>query len=500
MFSFVMEIEGVDFLEALKILADKAGVELKSLDPKYKNERIRLLRLMEEAKDFYEAELKKRDDVTGYLRNRGVKEETVKNFGVGFAPDGWGNLRDFLDKKGYSQKEMEKVGMIAAGGNLKSQRYYDRFRNRIMFPIASSSGQIVGFSGRIFGESSQESAGKYINTPQTVLYDKSKILYCFDKAKNEIRRKDFCVVVEGQMDAIMSHQAGLINTVAVSGTAMTREHLNLIKRLTQNIVIAFDKDEAGIGAASRGIDLALADDFEVKVAVVETGKDPADVVKENPKEWLKTVQQAKNVLEFYLGLFSDRKDVEKKVLPYVALLPSEIDKAHWVKEIAERLRVKEESVWREMEKTKPALSDAKPNLKSESFAKRKTRFELLSDRLAGLVFWQKDTKDDELRAVIDKIVEEEKVILNQYVKEGQSVRLAFEAELFYSETKSLKNEIDKIRLDLRKETIRSELVKIAEKIKDLESVGRDLPASKEKEEELKKYLNQFHELTKKLNE
>ena len=340
---------------------------------------------------------------------------------------------------------------------------------------------------------------KYINTPQTILYDKSKILYCFDKAKNEIRRKDFCIVVEGQMDAIMSHQAGVANTVAVSGTALSKDHLNLIKRLTQNIVIAFDKDEAGLGAASRGIDLALTDGFEVKIAVIEFGKDPADVVKENPEEWIKTVGGAKNILEFYLGLFNSRKDIEKKVLPYVALLPSEMEQSHWVREIADRLRIREESVWREMEKIKPALSTLKPDFQQESSPNRRTRLELLRDRLVGFVFWRKNTDDAELKDIINKIIGKKGINLDQYVKEDQSAKLAFEAELFYSETQSLKEEIDKIMREFEREETKSELEEITEKIRNLES-DKSGSITREKEEKLKKYLNDFHVLTKKLNE
>ena len=209
--------------------------------------------------------------------------------------------------------------------------YYDRFRSRIMFPIANASGQTVGFSGRIFGEEGTDSGGKYINSPQTVLYDKSKILYGFDKAKNEIRKKDACVIVEGQMDAVMSHQAGAANAAAVSGTALTIDHLRLIKRLTDKIIMAFDKDEAGARASSKGIDMALEEGFEVKIAVSPSGKDPADAVLDNPESWLKAVNEAKNVIEFYLELFDDRKDIERKILPYIAVLPSEMEKAGWVK-------------------------------------------------------------------------------------------------------------------------------------------------------------------------
>ena len=330
MFSFIMEIEGVDFLESLKILADRAGVEVEKIDKKQQSERLRLLQLIGESVKFYEFELRKNADVVAYLKKRGMKGETAKSFNLGFAPAGWRNLHDYLKDKDYSDFEMEKAGMIVKSDKAQTG-YYDRFRSRIMFPIFNASGQAVGFSGRIFGEEGTDSGGKYINSPQTVLYDKSRILYGFDKAKNEIRKKDACVIMEGQMDAVMSHQAGVVNAAAVSGTALTIDHLRLIKRLTDKIIMAFDKDEAGARASSKGIDMALAEGFEVKIAVSPSGKDPADAVLDNPESWLKAVSEAKNVIEFYLELFDDRKDIERKILPYIAVLPSEMEKAGWVK-------------------------------------------------------------------------------------------------------------------------------------------------------------------------
>ena len=240
-----------------------------------------------------------------------MKGDLAKSFGIGFAPAGWRNLHDFLKGKKYSETEMEKAGMIVKSTKAQAG-YYDRFRSRIMFPIFNASGEIVGFSGRIFGEDGVDSGGKYINSPQTVLYDKSKVLYGFNKAKDEIRKKDICVVVEGQMDVVMSHQAGIANAVAVSGTALTTDHLKLIKRLTDKIIMAFDKDEAGARASSKGIDMALADGFDVKIAVAPSGKDPADAVLDNPESWVKAVNEAKNVIEFYMELFNDKKRHRKK--------------------------------------------------------------------------------------------------------------------------------------------------------------------------------------------
>jgi len=494
-FSFVMEIEGAEFPEALKILANRAGVELKPIDREYQNERLRLLKLMEEAKRFYEAELKKHKDVIEYLKNRGLKGETAKSFGIGFVPAEWRALYSFLKSSKYSDSEIEKSGMV-----VKSDKgYYDRFRSRIMFPISSASGQIVGFSGRIFGKEDETTGGRYINTPQTILYDKSRVLYGFDKAKGEIRKKDNCILVEGQMDVIMSHQAGITNTVAVSGTSLTNEHLRIIKRLTDNLTIAFDKDEAGKGAAGRGIDSALAEGFEVKVAIIPSGKDPADAVKENPKEWKEAVAQSKNIIEFYLEFLknpiderANRKEIEKIVLPYVAILPSEMEKAHWVNEIAKRLHIKEDAVWSELRrKVRAPISDV-----SVEVPKLKTtypRFQLLKDRLYGFILWQKKTDDEELKRTINKIIEKEKIDLNEPEILKIAEKIIFEAELFYSGTESLKNEFEKLILEFEKERIKSELLAITEKIRECEIVSG-------KKDELEKCLKEFYNLSKKLSE
>lgn len=479
-FSFIMEIEGVEFPEALKILADRAGVELKPIDRKYQSERLRLLKLMEDAKKFYEAELKKNKDVIEYLKSRDLKGETAKSFNIGFAPDDWRNLCAFLKSKKYTDVEIEKSGM-----SVKSDKgYYDRFRNRIMFPIYSSSGQVVGFSGRIFGPETETSGGKYINTPQTILYDKSRLLYAFDKAKNEIRKKDNCILVEGQMDVIMSHQTGISNTVAVSGTSLTNEHLKIIKRLTENLTLAFDKDEAGEVAAGRGIDLALAEGFEVRVAVATSGKDPADSVKENSKEWEEALAGAKNVIEFYLESLENRKEIEKIVLPYVAIIPSEMEKAHWVKEIAKKINIGEEAVWAELKKIR--INKIKEEEKIEQ-KEEFSRLKFLEERLCGFMLWQKNSEDKELKDLINKIITEEEINLIEDEK------IVFEAELFYSGAECLKAELEKLLCEFKKEKIKSGLIAITQKIRICE-------ANPESKNELEKCLKEFYNLSKKLNE
>jgi len=501
MFSFVMEIEGIDFLESLKILADRAGVEVEKIDKNRQNERLKLLQLMDEAVKFYETELRKNADVVAYLKKRGMKGETAKAFNIGFAPAGWNNLRDYLKDKGYSESEMEKAGMVIKSAKAQAG-YYDRFRSRIMFPINSASGQTVGFSGRIFGEEGTDSGGKYINSPQTVLYDKSGILYGFDKAKNEIRKKDACVIVEGQMDAVMSHQAGAANTVAVSGTALTFEHLKLIKRLTEKIIMAFDKDEAGARASSKGIDMALAEGFEVKIAVSPSGKDPADAVLDNPESWLKAVSEAKNVIEFYLELFDERKDIERKILPYIAVLQSEMEKAGWVKKISEKLKIKEDAVWDELKKVslKPTSDVGSVNRHPMSVGAspnpKQTRLDFMRNKLLGMALWQKDTKDQSLKPIIDEFIALKKEEIENCPPEKKN-RLILEAELFFSEESSLANEFLKIKKEIEKEEIKAELENMTEKIKELEMASKSEESGEPK---LKKYLDDFHKLTKKLNE
>src|SRR3972149_5550617 len=238
-FTFTEEIEGVSFSDALKTLAERAGVTLTATGNKEREENKKSYDLLEAATKFFETNLLRSETVKNYIKARGLKEETVRNFRLGFAPDGWSNLLDYLKAKGFPEKLIEENGLI-----IKCQKgYYDRFRGRIMFPLSDSQGRVVGFTGRIFDDGSKPSSakateGKYVNSPETVLYNKSKILYGYDKAKREMLKEDFCIIVEGQMDLLMAHQAGTANSVAVSGTALSEEHIKLIKRFTETIMLS----------------------------------------------------------------------------------------------------------------------------------------------------------------------------------------------------------------------------------------------------------------------
>lgn len=374
-FKFIMQIEGLEFPDALELLAKRAGVQLKREDPKIRSERTRLYSLVEDAAKVFEAVLhsSKNPDVKispplAYLHERGLKDETIKQFRIGFAPESWDFLIKALSRRGYSVAEIEKAGLAVKS---EQESHYDRFRSRIVFPISDASGRVVGFSGRIFeeaGSKKQEASGaKYINTPQTPIYDKSRVLYGFDKAKEEIRKSNAVVLVEGQMDVVMSHQAGVTNTVAVSGTALAAPQLQVLKRLASTIVSSFDRDAAGEIATKRSLDLAASFEFERKVAVLPDGiKDPAEAVEKNPAIWEKAVAEAKPIVQFFLETALARHDaksaagkkaIAREVLPEIKILASEVEKAHWLQELSREIGIAEDALWRELKKAKPAASD-----------------------------------------------------------------------------------------------------------------------------------------------
>ncbi len=525
-FGFVMEIEGVEFIEALKILAERAGIKLQMEDPRLRNERDRILDLMKAATDFYRNQLNQKKDALDYLCGRGLKDSTIQSYFLGYAPqeiNGWRNLYEFLLNKGYSDDEIEKSGMVVKADS-RDKRYYDRFRGRIMFPIFDFSGRVVAFSGRLFPEDSQGPSlgiqkdgplkAKYINSPQTILYDKSRILYGFDRAKTEIRKKDACVLVEGQMDILMSHQAEVLNAVAVSGTGLTPQHLDFIGRLTGNLIVSFDSDEAGMSGAGRGIDLALSRGFEVRVVALPFGKDPADVASKDPAGWQKSVGESRPIIDFYLKTLSEKisdsrelkRQVEKIVLPYASFIESEIDKNHWVKEIAKCLNIAEEPIWEQMKKL-PAKKIKIPstlNVDGGGGGAVKPRRKLLEERLLGLAFWQNNVNiipdkilndfSDTNKLIFQKFFPREKSSVLIAEEKKLSGQFSLEAELWYvgKEAAALEKEAAVLASEFERETIKEELGVIIEKIRKLEAAGD--------EKMLNVALSQFNELSQKFNQ
>lgn len=350
-FTFLMEMEGIEFPDALRQLAERAGVKISREDPRARSERNRLLEAAEAATKFYEKNLwsPPASEILNYLRGRGLKDETIKSFRLGWAPDGWEETKKFILKQGFGEREAALAGLLLKSENYPERGYYDRFRDRIMFPIFDVAGKVVGFSGRIFDRPGKETAeGKYINTPETPIYFKRKILYGLDRAKVAIRRLNSVVMVEGNMDVIASHQAGVTNAVAVSGTALTVDQLQLLKRLADSVIFSFDRDAAGREATKRAIDLALEEGFNVKVADIGSGKDPADVVRDNPHLWEGMIKEARPVMDFYFRTAFEKhdkkspegkKNIARDLLSVIARVADRVEQAHYLEELAGKLRV-----------------------------------------------------------------------------------------------------------------------------------------------------------------
>lgn len=366
-FDFVMKIEGVEFGDALRILARRAGVELKKQSPeaaKWQTARERLYEILELACLFFEKQLQegvRGKEAKKYLISRGINEDSIKKWRLGYSPDTWQGLSDFLVGKGYPREEVEKAGLAVKSE--KSDSSYDRFRGRIIFPVFDLNSQIIGFGARVFEEvRGAEEVAKYINTPQTILYDKSHNLYGLNLAKLAIRKQNCCVITEGYTDTIMAVQAGFENTIAVSGTALTSSHLNILKRYTENLILAFDMDIAGDNATKRGISLAQEQGFNIKIIKKsEKDSDPADVISKNPKEWEKSLKEARSILDFYFDSAlagydknapDGKKAIGKIILPIIKKIPNKIEQSFWIQKLASTLSVKEDIILEELKKTK----------------------------------------------------------------------------------------------------------------------------------------------------
>ena len=397
-FQFIQEIEGVEFGDALRLLAAKAGVELKQQDPSYarmQSERKRLLELMEWATLFFEKQFrssKAGEEVTAYLQKRGVKEESLKKWRVGYAPESSRALLDFLLQKGFLEQEIGRAGLLVRSDN----KVFDRFRSRIMFPVFDLHSQVIGFGGRIFGKEGEDLA-KYINTPASLLYDKGRILYGLDKAKLAVRKQDTCILVEGYTDVILVSQAGSENVVATSGTALTGLHVQLLKRYSENLLLAFDMDIAGDSATKRGIDLAVEQGLNIKIVRLPQGKDPADLAAESPAAWEKAVKEASSIFDYsFESTFAkvDKNTAEGKkaaaniLLPVIKKIPNAIEQTHWIQRLTEELGMKEETIREELQKVReePVFLAKGREVQEKEGSLPKTRRELLEERILALLF------------------------------------------------------------------------------------------------------------------
>lgn len=352
MFSFIMEIEGLNFVEALRLLAKKAGVVLKKADPAFASKRNALLDILELSVKYYHQVLTGSPaglEARRYLRERALSDETIEKWQIGYSPESWDSLINFLKSRGHGENEIFLAGLIVK--KEKTPGFYDRFRGRIMFPVHDLNGNAVGFSARLMpAKEAVEKMGKYINTPATMIYDKSKILFGLDKAKMAIKAEEAAVLVEGQMDAIMAEQNGFKNVIASSGTALTTEQVNLIKRYSNNLFLCFDMDRAGDLAAERGIAAAMRAEMNIKVIELKDVKDPDECLRNNPESWRQAVLNAKPAMQYYFdktftGLdlkdYEGQNRAEKILLPLITKFGSKTEQDYWLKKLSQALDVNE---------------------------------------------------------------------------------------------------------------------------------------------------------------
>ena len=353
-FKFIQLIEKVDFPEAVRILADKAGVRLPEFKPETHNEKLRMFKANERASGFFAEQLRISESGLAYFHERGLSDETIREFQLGLAPDSYTALRDHLKNADFNERLLLDAGLISQR-SIADKSTYDRFRNRLMFPIHDQQGNVVGFGGRIIGEGEP----KYLNSPDTPVYNKSYVLYGLKLAKEAIKKEDLAIFVEGYMDVIAAHQAGTRNTVATSGTALTAPQLKLIKRYTQNIAFAFDADSAGAEATKRAIELAQEAELSIRIIQIPQGKDPDECIQKDPAAWKAAVSQAIGVMDFYFNqafLQHDADTLEGKkailavILPLIKSISSSVEQNEHLKRLAYELKTDVKYLWEDMKK------------------------------------------------------------------------------------------------------------------------------------------------------
>lgn len=305
-FTFVQEVEGIDFKSALELLARKAGVELddyrKDSDGRAKFDKERLYKVLETTAKYYQRQLKINNKVLEYIiKKRGFSKQSVLDFQLGYSPQGQRSLIDFLNEKGFSEQEMKLCGLVSSTRGMS-----DMFRGRLMVPLHDQFGKVIGFTARILEESQ---GPKYINTPSTPLYDKSRHIYGLHFAKQSIRTNDYSVIVEGNLDVIASHQAGQKHIVATAGTALTDYQMKALSRLSQNVRLSFDQDKAGLEAAERVIPIASKTGVNLSIITLSAGKDPDELIKKDPKLWEKAIADADYAVDWLINRYQEKLDV-----------------------------------------------------------------------------------------------------------------------------------------------------------------------------------------------
>ncbi len=535
--SFVQEIEGLSFPDTLRLLAPKAGVVLKAQSEQSSSRRGRILDCLKKATEIYQEFLEK--DPQGlkmkkYLLDRGLSEETIKKWQIGYSPESWTAVLERLREYNFSEAELMAAGLL---GRSERGRLYDRFRDRIVFPIRDVSSNVIAFTARINPDKAEQGAGaKYINSPQTDLYDKSRVLFALDQAKRAIKDRGFTIVVEGQMDAIACHQHAFSNTVASSGTALTELQLLLLKRFSNNLILSFDMDSAGQLAADRGIKEALRLDMNVKVIILpKQYKDPDECLRANPEDFKQAVINAKPFLEYYFNKLKegrdlrqvrDKKAIAQAMLDMIARLSNKIEQDYWLKRLAENLEISEAALReslpqyqqqggslskQSLEKTSAALSAAIPEQINRADRLSELLLAILLKAPDFILYCSSHLETEDLSGEKNQAFYKNLIIYYNkfavldydsfclYLQEQQDssadicARLALlgEKDYYNYDTTALKLELTKIILDLKKFSLKRKIKQLQDQLATAEAGGE--------EENLNLLLTEIKNLSDELN-
>lgn len=521
-FNFLMKYEKLSFFEAVKMLAQKSGVPL-PVDEEKENilhkKKERLYKLNNLVVNYYRECLFRTNQgkkVINYFKKRGINDTSVEKYKLGYAPSGWDALSNFLKKKGYSYEELIKAGLIK-----KSKiegKYIDYFRDRIIFPIFNLSGRAIGFGGRVL----DDSLPKYINSPETLVYNKGSNLYSLNFAKEDIRKKNYIIIVEGYTDVLITQQYGFNNIAASLGTALTAKQIDLIKRFTNAVLIAYDADSAGNMATLRSSDLLVKAGLEIKVIDLPQGYDPADfLIKKGSETFQNLINRSLSLIDYKLKLLYSKYSIKiiegkvkvvKEILPTLNVIGSEVELRAQIKKISEELKLSEEAILIELKRYKRGSRDSSHNfikLNSESGNIKAEKIligcMLENEEIVRDIFTKLKVEDFTVllhRQIVtaieknlkyDKIVDSQKVI--DYLNDDKAAKLisnilmeetiTFDEKIIYGYVDTINNfKLAQERKNLEKRTkILDEKIEKSEKIevddlKELREIVRQLKKSK----------------------
>jgi len=397
-FSLVMKKQGIDFGEALQLLAQKAGVSLPTRAEAEGGKKPKLYQINQAAAEYFYNLLissPTAEAVRNYIARRGLSLKTVADFQLGFSPNSWEALKQHLVETGYSEDDLLEAGLIVES---EDKKRHDRFRNRLMFPIHDNRGHTIGFGARAL----DDSMPKYLNSPQTPVFNKSSVLYGIDLAMPAIRQQEMAVIVEGYMDVITAHQHGFSNVVASMGTAVTERQIGSLKRLTKNLVLALDADAAGEEAMLRCVDYENITGSEIRAIIMPQGRDPDDVIKEDPQNWPKLLAEAQPVVDYTFDVFTANLDLTtakgksqavEKLLPIIAEIKDAVRQEHYLQKLARLLKVSQHSLEASLGRIKSERRVIAPRPEAVAPAFRPTLAEPVEEYCLALLLQHPELKE-----------------------------------------------------------------------------------------------------------